>query len=242
MIHCGSRGLGHQICSDYVRTMLSTMPGHGISVPDQQLACAPVASAEGQRYLAAMAAAANYGRANRQLLTHASRRAFDDAGLGELDLVYDVSHNLAKLETHPVDGIPRRLCVHRKGATRAFPPGHAELPAPIRAIGQPVLVPGSMGTASYVLLGVAGGAAFHSACHGAGRVLSRHAAARRTPGDRLRRELSAAGVLVRGSTNRGLAEEAPAAYKDVDEVVHACQQARLADPVARLVPIGVVKG
>jgi tRNA-splicing ligase RtcB len=242
MIHCGSRGLGHQICSDYVRTMLSAMPGHRIRVPDQQLACAPVVSAEGQRYLAAMAAAANYGRANRQLLTHATRRAFDGAGLGELDLLYDVSHNLAKLETHPVDGIPRRLCVHRKGATRAFPPGHAELPAPIRAIGQPVLVPGSMGTASYVLVGVAGGAAFHSACHGAGRVLSRHAAARRAAGPKVRRELAAAGVLVRGSTSRGLAEEAPAAYKDVDEVVHACQQAGLADPVARLVPIGVVKG
>ncbi len=242
MIHCGSRGLGHQICSDYVCTMLSAMRGHGISVPDQQLACAPVMSAGGQRYLTAMAAAANYGRANRQLLTHATRRAFADAGLGELSLLYDVSHNLAKLETHTVDGRPRQLCVHRKGATRAFPPGHAELPAPIRAIGQPVLVPGSMGTASYVLVGVAGGAAFHSACHGAGRVLSRHAAARRTQGAQLRRELAAAGVLVRGSTSRGLAEEAPAAYKDVDEVVHACQQARLADPVARLVPIGVVKG
>jgi tRNA-splicing ligase RtcB len=189
-----------------------------------------------------MAAAANYGRANRQLLTHATRRAFADAGLGQLSLLYDVSHNLAKLETHPVNGSPRQLCVHRKGATRAFPPGHAELPAPIGAIGQPVLVPGSMGTASYVLVGIVDGAALHSACHGAGRVLSRHAAARRTHGAQLRRELTASGVLVRGSTNRGLAEEAPAAYKDVDEVVHACQQARLADPVARLVPIGVIKG
>jgi tRNA-splicing ligase RtcB (3'-phosphate/5'-hydroxy nucleic acid ligase) len=242
MIHCGSRGLGHQICSDYVRAMLSAMPGHGISVPDPQLACAPVLSAEGQRYLAAMAAAANYGRANRQLLTHATRRTFADAGLGQLSLLYDVSHNLAKLETHTVNGSPRQLCVHRKGATRALPPGHAELPAPIRAIGQPVLVPGSMGTASYVLVGIVDGAAFHSACHGAGRVLSRHAAARRTHGAQLRRELTAAGVLVRGSTKRGLAEEAPAAYKDVDEVVRACQQARLADPVARLVPIGVIKG
>ncbi len=242
MIHCGSRGLGHQICSDYVRQMLSTMPGDGISVPDQQLACAPVSSTGGQRYLAAMAAAANYGRANRQLLTHATRKAFSDAGLGELGLVYDVSHNLAKLETHVVNGVPRPLCVHRKGATRAFPPGHAELPAPIRAIGQPVLVPGSMGTASYVMVGVAGGAAFHSACHGAGRVLSRHAAARRERGGQLRRELAAAGVTVRGASSRGLAEEAPTAYKDVDEVVRACQQARLADPVARLVPVGVVKG
>jgi tRNA-splicing ligase RtcB (3'-phosphate/5'-hydroxy nucleic acid ligase) len=242
MIHCGSRGLGHQICSDYVRTMLSAMGGHHITVPDQQLACAPVESAAGQRYLGAMAAAANYGRANRQLLTFATRRAFADSGLGELKLLYDVSHNLAKMETYVFDGAARRLCVHRKGATRAFPPGHSELPAALRPTGQPVLVPGSMGTASYVLVGVAEGPAFHSACHGAGRVLSRHAAVRAAPGATVRRELTAAGVLVRGSTARGLAEEAPVAYKDVDEVVHACQQARLADPVARLVPIGVVKG
>lgn len=242
MIHCGSRGLGHQICSDHVRTMLSAMPRHGISVPDPQLACAPVDSVEGQRYLAAMAAAANYGRANRQLLTHAARRAFAECGLGDLRLVYDVSHNLAKLETHAVDGVPRQLCVHRKGATRAFPPGHPDLPEPLRPVGQPVLVPGSMGTASYVLIGVEAGHAFHSACHGAGRVLSRHAAVRRTQAGTLRRELAAAGVLVRGATSRGLAEEAPAAYKDVDEVVRACHLAHLADPVARLVPIGVVKG
>jgi tRNA-splicing ligase RtcB len=242
MIHCGSRGLGHQICSDHVRTMLSALDRHRISVPDPQLACAPVDSPEGRRYLAAMAAAANYGRANRQLLTHAARQAFATAGLGELNLLYDVSHNLAKLETHQVGGVPRRLCVHRKGATRAFPPGHAELPEPIRAIGQPVLVPGSMGTASHVMVGVEDGSAFHSACHGAGRVLSRHAAARCTPAGALRRDLASAGVLVRGSTARGLAEEAPAAYKDVDDVVRACQQARLADLVARLVPVGVVKG
>jgi tRNA-splicing ligase RtcB len=242
MIHCGSRGLGHQICSDHVHTMQSAMSRYGISVPDPQLACAPVDSPEGGRYLGAMAAAANYGRANRQLLTHAARQAFATAGLGELNLLYDVSHNLAKLETHSVDGVPRRLCVHRKGATRAFPPGHAELPDPIRAIGQPVLVPGSMGTASHVLVGVEGGPAFHSACHGAGRVLSRHAAARRTPADALRRDLASVGVSVRGSTARGLAEEAPAAYKDVDDVVRACEQARLAGLVARLVPVGVVKG
>jgi tRNA-splicing ligase RtcB len=242
MIHCGSRGLGHQICSDHVRTMLSAIGRHGITVPDPQLACAPVESGEGRSYLAAMAAAANYGRANRQLLTHAARRCFRDAGLGGLHLLYDVSHNLAKLETHTVDGVTRRLCVHRKGATRAFPPGHPELPERYRAVGQPVLVPGSMGTASYVLVGVADGQAFHSACHGAGRTLSRHAAIRRAPAAQVRRELAAAGVLVRGASARGLAEEAPEAYKDVDEVVRACQQARLADPVARLVPLGVVKG
>jgi tRNA-splicing ligase RtcB len=242
MIHCGSRGLGHQICSDHVRTMLQAMPRYGISVPDPQLACAPVESQEGRRYLAAMAAAANYGRANRHLLAHAARGCFTDAGLGELHLLYDVSHNLAKLETHPVNGVMRRLCVHRKGATRAFPPGHSELPEPIRAVGQPVLVPGSMGTASYVLAGVSDGPAFHSACHGAGRVLSRHAASRLASAAAVRQELASAGVLVRGSSARGLAEEAPEAYKDVDEVVRACQQARLADPVARLVPVGVVKG
>jgi len=242
MIHSGSRGLGHQICTDHVRTMQSTMPRYGITLPDAQLACAPVESHEGQRYLAAMAAAANYGRANRQLLAHAARGAFAEAGLGALRLVYDVSHNLAKLEEHSVDGTRRRLCVHRKGATRAFPPGHPELPEPIRPVGQPVLVPGSMGTASYVLVGVADGPAFHSACHGAGRVMSRHAAMKGTQGGALRRELATAGVEVRGASARGLAEEAPAAYKDVDEVVRVCDVARLAAPVARLVPVGVVKG
>jgi tRNA-splicing ligase RtcB len=242
MIHCGSRGLGHQICSDHVRTMLAAMPGYGIAVPDPQLACAPVDSAEGRAYLGAMAAAANYGRANRQLLSAATRRAFAAAGLGGLRLLYDVSHNLAKLETHPVGGTPRTLCVHRKGATRAFPPGHPELPEPLRGYGQPVLVPGSMGTASYVLVGRAGAAAFHSACHGAGRVLSRHAAARRVRGAALRRDLEHAGVVVRGASARGLAEEAPLSYKDVDEVVRACREAGLATPVARLVPLGVVKG
>jgi tRNA-splicing ligase RtcB (3'-phosphate/5'-hydroxy nucleic acid ligase) len=242
MIHCGSRGLGHQICSDHVRVMLSAMNRYGIQVPDPQLACAPVASPEGRRYLGAMAAAANYGRANRQLLTHEARRCFRDAGLGDLRLLYDVSHNLAKLETHTVDGAARELCVHRKGATRAFPPGHPDLPEPLREVGQPVLVPGSMGTASYVLVGVADGQAFHSACHGAGRTLSRHAAVQRAPVEAVRRELAAAGVLVRGASARGLAEEAPQAYKDVDEVVDTCRRARLADPVARLVPVGVVKG
>jgi len=242
MIHTGSRGLGHQICSDHVRGMTATMARHGIRVPDPQLACAPVGSDEGRRYLGAMAAAANYGRANRHLLAHATRRCFADAGLGDLRLLYDVSHNLAKLEPHPVDGTIRELCVHRKGATRAFPPGHPELPEPLRKVGQPVLVPGSMGTASYILVGIADGQAFHSACHGAGRVLSRHAAVKQALAAEVRRELAAAGILVRGASARGLAEEAPAAYKDVDEVVQACQVARLADPVARVVPVAVVKG
>ncbi len=242
MIHCGSRGLGHQICTDHVRVMLDAMPRHGISVDDPQLACVPVRSTEGAAYLSAMAAAANFGRANRQLLTFATRRAFAAAGLGDLALLYDVSHNLAKLETHRARGAARLLCVHRKGATRAFPPGHPELPGALRGHGQPVLVPGSMGTASYVLTGVPDGAAFHSACHGAGRVLSRHAAARAVDSRRLRRDLEAAGVMIRGASARGLAEEAPESYKDVDEVVRVCERTGLAALVARLVPLGVVKG
>ncbi|HLT09540.1 MAG TPA: RtcB family protein [Micromonosporaceae bacterium] len=242
MIHSGSRGLGHQICTDHVRSMLGAMDKYGIKVPDPQLACAPVESPEGRSYLGAMAAAANYGRANRQMMAHGTREAFAAAGLGELRPVYDVSHNLAKMESHLVDGQPRRLCVHRKGATRAFPPGHPELPEPLREVGQPVLVPGSMGTASYVLVGLPQGVAFHSACHGAGRVLSRNAAARQARAGELRRELAAAGVRVRASSGRGLVEEAPAAYKDVDEVVLACRLAGLAEPVVRLVPVGVVKG
>jgi tRNA-splicing ligase RtcB (3'-phosphate/5'-hydroxy nucleic acid ligase) len=243
MIHCGSRGLGHQICSDHVRHMLGAMGRYRIAVPDRQLACAPVRSPEGQAYLGAMAAAANYGRANRQALSVAVRRAFEStAGTGDLRLVYDVSHNLAKLEHHMVTGRRRLLCVHRKGATRALPPDHPDLPDSLRAVGQPVLVPGSMGTASYVLAGVDPGGAFSSACHGAGRRLSRHAAARQVRGGDLRRSLEAQGIAVRASSDRGLAEEAPAAYKDVDEVVATCERAGLAQRVARLRPLGVVKG
>jgi len=243
MIHSGSRGLGHQVCSDHVKTMLAAMPRYGISVADRQLACAPVRSREGTAYLGAMAAAANYGRANRQLLAEAARRAFEQAvGDGGLELLYDVSHNLAKLEHHQVDGRPRLLCVHRKGATRALPPGHPDLPADLSGWGQPVLVPGSMGTASYVLTGVAGEEAFFSTCHGAGRVMSRHQATLRISGPALRAQLEAAGIAVRAGSERGLAEEAPFAYKDVDEVVTVCERAGLARRVARLIPLGVVKG
>lgn len=242
MIHTGSRGLGHQICSDYVAEMAPAMRRYGIAVPDPQLACVPVESPEGGAYLAAMAAAANYGRVNRQLLGQAARRALHRAAGGEgLRLLYDVSHNLAKIETHRVAGEERRLCVHRKGATRALPPGHPDLPARYAEAGQPVLVPGSMGTSSYVLAGV-GGDAFFSACHGAGRRLSRHQAARRINGAALRAELAAAGIDVRGTSMRGLAEEAPDAYKDVDAVAGVCEQAGLAKVVARLRPLGVVKG
>jgi len=243
MIHCGSRGLGHQVCSDTVKDMQGSMRRHGIVVPDPQLACAPVRSPEGRAYLGAMAAAANYGRANRQALTAAVRRAFaDTVGTDRLDLLYDVSHNLAKLEWHDVDGRRRLLCVHRKGATRAFPPEHADLPDDLRAVGQPVLVPGSMGTSSYVLVGRGAGDAFSSACHGAGRTMSRHAASRIVRGETLRHELEGRGIAVRAASARGLAEEAPMAYKDVDEVVATCERAGLAHRVARLRPVGVVKG
>ncbi|MBT2507729.1 RtcB family protein [Streptomyces sp. ISL-98] len=242
MIHCGSRGLGHQICSDHVRAMDRAMARYGIAVPDRQLACTPVDSPEGNAYLGAMAAAANYGRTNRQLLAEAARGVFRREAGARLTLVYDVSHNLAKIETHVVDGEPRRLCVHRKGATRAFPPGHSELPAELRGVGQPVLIPGTMGTASYILTGVSGGDAFHSTCHGAGRVMSRHKAARTIGGKELRARLEAGGIAVRPLSWRGLAEETPEAYKDVTAVVEASEGAGLCRKVARLVPIGVVKG
>lgn len=243
MVHCGSRGLGHQICSDHVRAMLGAMARYGITVPDPQLACVPVTSPEGRAYLAAMAAAANYGRANRHVLSVATRRAFEaTVGTGDLGLLYDVSHNLAKLEHHQIGGERRLLCVHRKGATRALPPGHEDLPGDLRPFGQPVLVPGSMGTASHVMVGIDPGGAFNSACHGAGRALSRHAAARQVRGNKLRLELEARGIAVRAASVRGLAEEAPAAYKDVDEVVATCERAGLARRVARLRPLGVLKG
>src|SRR6266498_36008 len=243
MIHCGSRGLGHQICSDHVQAMLAAMGRYHIEVPDRQLACAPVTSPEGRAYLGAMAAAANYGRANRHLLADATRDAFAQVtGDRRLELVYDVSHNLAKLESHQLNGERRLLCVHRKGATLALPPGHPDLPADLASSGQPVLIPGSMGTASWVLAGVPDGDAFWSTCHGAGRRMSRHQARRSVRAGQLRAELAQAGVEVRADSDRGLAEEPPAAYKDVDEVVATCQQAGLARRVARLRPVGVVKG
>ncbi len=243
MIHCGSRGLGHQVCTDHVRMMERTMSKYGIVVPDRQLACAPVDSPEGRAYLGAMAAATNYGRANRQLLSEAARDAFAETlGTRTLELLYDVSHNLAKLERHGVEGGERLLCVQRKGATLALPPGDGRLPEDLRPFGQPVLIPGSMGTASHVLAGAQGGGAFHSTCHGAGRTMSRHAATKEIHGDELRSQLERAGIAVRAGSLRGLAEEAPFAYKDVDEVVATCEGAGLARRVARLRPIGVVKG
>ncbi|MCW7942033.1 RNA ligase [Streptomyces hygroscopicus] len=242
MIHCGSRGLGHQVCTDHVRVMDESLRSFGIRIPDRQLACAPVVSTPGRAYLGAMAAAANYGRANRQLLSQAARHAFAVAAQTELDLVYDVSHNTAKIETHEVEGVAHRLCVHRKGATLALPPGHPDLPEGLGGHGHPVLVPGTMGTASYVMVGTAGNDAFSSSAHGAGRVWSRHQALRRIRGEQLRDVLESRGICVRPSSWRGLAEETPDAYKDVDAVARATEGAGLARLVVRLVPLGVVKG
>jgi tRNA-splicing ligase RtcB len=244
-IHCGSRGLGHQIGTEFLRSMAVAAHEYGIRLPDRELACAPLQSPLGQRYLGAMRAAINCALANRQILTQLARDVFARVFPGvELELVYDVSHNTCKEETHSLAGAPRRLFVHRKGATRAFGPGHPELPAEFRHTGQPVLIGGSMGTASYVLTGtsVAAERAFCSACHGAGRAMSRHQAARRWRGRQVIDELAGHGILVRSQSQRGVAEEAPGAYKDVDAVVEAAQQAGLARKVARLRPVVCIKG
>ena len=244
LVHSGSRGLGHQVCTDFVRRMDAALPRHGIRLPDRQLSCAPVGSPEGRAYLAAMAAAANFAWANRQAIAHRVREALArtvgrEAADGTRQ-VYDVAHNVAKLERH--DG--RELCVHRKGATRAFAPGSPDVPEAYREVGQPVFIPGSMGTSSFVLAGREGAMrrSFGTVCHGAGRQLSRTAARKRIGGAQLRHELEAAGIVVRTASNRGLAEEAPFAYKDVERVVRVVERAGLAVPVAQLRPLGVVKG
>lgn len=242
LIHTGSRGLGHQICTDHVRQMDQAMARAGIVLPDRQLACAPFGAPEGQSYFAAMCAAANFAFANRQMITHLARTVFERAfgAAGGLRIVYDVAHNMAKLEEHGGE----LLCVHRKGATRAFGPSHPETPAPYRNVGQPVFIPGSMGTASYVLAGTDAALerSFGSACHGAGRAMSRAAAKRTMTGAQVRRTLEAQGIVVRCPTAGELAEEAPHAYKDVERVVEVVHQAGLARKVARLRPLGVVKG
>jgi tRNA-splicing ligase RtcB (3'-phosphate/5'-hydroxy nucleic acid ligase) len=244
LIHSGSRGLGHQVCTDFVKRFDAAASRYGISLPDRQLSCAPASSEDGRAYLAAMAAAANFAWANRQLIAHRVRRALarvmgEEAAAGTRQ-VYDVAHNVAKLERHR----GRELCVHRKGATRAFPPGSSDVPVRYRDTGQPVFIPGSMGTASYVLAGRPGAMehAFGTVCHGAGRRLSRTAARKQIQGAELRRRLEAEGITVRSSSNRGLAEEAPFAYKEVEKVVDVVERAGLAVRVARLRPIGVVKG
>jgi len=246
LVHSGSRGLGHQVCTDALKVMGSAMARHGIAVPDRQLACVPARSAEGQHYLTTMRAAANFAWANRQGITHFVRKAFATV-FGEgtrLEVIYDVCHNIAKLETHVVDGTPRRVLVHRKGATRAFPAGHPEVPADYRPYGQPVFIPGSMGTASWVLAGEEGAMreSFGTTCHGAGRLLSRTAARRGRDVKSVTRALEADGIIVRSETRDGILEEVPEAYKDVDAVIDVVHGAGLARKVARLRPMGVIKG
>ena len=247
MIHCGSRGMGHQTCTDQLRLMGDAMHRYGIVVPDRHLACVPVRSQEGEQYLGAMAAASNFAWANRHILAHEAREAFATAmGMTpeatDMHLVFDVAHNLAKIETHEVDGRTTSLCVHRKGATRAFGPGHPDLPPDLRSSGQPVLVPGSMGTASWVLKGGENNPAFGSAAHGAGRLMSRKKAKGKQSGGEVQRRLEEAGISIRPGSVSLLSEEAPYAYKDVDAVVDVCELANLATKVARLRPLGVVKG
>jgi tRNA-splicing ligase RtcB len=249
MVHSGSRGLGHQVCTEYIKIMGQAANRAGIDLPDRQLACAPLDSPEGRDYYAAMACAVNYARVNRQAMTHLIRESCEHffntsaekLGLG---LVYDVSHNVAKYEEHEVGGRVTRLCVHRKGATRSFPAGHPEVPLRYRGIGQPVIVPGDMGTASYVLKGTetAMQKSFGSTCHGAGRVMGRRAAKKTIRGDELKRRLEASGITIRAGSTAALAEEAPEVYKDINEVVEICHQAGLSSKVARLRPMGVIKG
>jgi tRNA-splicing ligase RtcB len=244
-VHCGSRGLGHQIGTEALKEMLGAGRRHGVELPDRELACAPIRSREGQHYLGAMRAAINVALANRQVLTHLAREVFSDVlPEADLTLLYDVSHNTCKEETHEVDGRPKQVFVHRKGATRAWGPGHASLPGALGAIGQPVLIGGTMGTSSYVLVGTDQGmkTSFGSACHGAGRGMSRHQARKRWQGREVVEELERRGILVRSPSLRGVAEEAPDAYKDVSAVVEATEKAGLARKVARLVPMVTIKG
>jgi tRNA-splicing ligase RtcB len=244
-IHCGSRGLGHQIGTEFLRKMATTASQYGIELPDRELACAPINSPVGESYLGAMRAAINCALANREIITHLARQVFARVlPRAELPLLYDVSHNTCKLEEHLIDGRARRLFVHRKGATRAFGPGHPDLPAAFRETGQPVLIGGSMGTASYVLAGTPRGEAmsFGSSCHGAGRSMSRHEALKHWRGRKLVDDLAEQGVVIRTPSMRGVAEEAPAAYKDVGAVVDAADAAGLSRKVARLRPLVCIKG
>jgi tRNA-splicing ligase RtcB len=247
MIHCGSRGLGHQVCTDYIKILEAAVRKYQISLPDRQLACAPVLSPEGKAYFGAMAASANYAWANRQMIMHQTRQLLMKmygVEYEEMPLVYDVCHNVAKLEEHLVDGKKLKVCVHRKGATRAFGPGNPGLPAPYRSIGQPVIIPGSMGTSSYLLRGTAAAMerSFGSTCHGAGRVLSRVQAKKTISGRNVRDTLAGAGIIVRAPHDGAIAEEAPGAYKPIDEVVRVAEAAGLSIRVARLEPLGVIKG
>jgi tRNA-splicing ligase RtcB len=245
MLHTGSRGLGHQNCTDYLRIVMDAMSKYGIKLPDRELACVPFNSPEGQRFFKAMSAACNYAWSNRHMIMHYVRKAWKSV-LGEkvnLKLLYDVAHNIAKIEEHEVDGQNLKLIVHRKGATRAFPPGHPELPEKYKETGQPVIVPGSMGTASYILVGTEKSKeAFYTVCHGAGRTMSRHEALRRASGQEVIKSLESKGIIVKSWSFRGITEEAPFAYKNVDDVVEVVHNAGLSIKVARLVPLAVIKG
>jgi tRNA-splicing ligase RtcB len=246
IVHTGSRGFGHQICDDYLKRMVRAAERYGIELPDRQLCCAPLGSSEAKSYFGAMACAANFAFANRQIITHFCREAFAQTlgGNPELRVVYDVCHNIAKFEDHLVDGKWRRLCVHRKGATRAMPPGHAKTPAPYREVGQPVLIPGDMGRYSYVLLGTdeAFRETFGSSCHGAGRQMSRKKASEAARGRNIKKEMAAQGIVVMAASRATLDEEISEAYKDVAEVVDVVHQAGIGRKVARLTPLGAIKG
>jgi tRNA-splicing ligase RtcB (3'-phosphate/5'-hydroxy nucleic acid ligase) len=245
MIHCGSRGLGHQVCTDYVRIMMKQLPSYGYTLPDRELVCAPVTSKEGQDYYSAMSAAANFAWANRHTIAHWVRQAWESViGSQELKTIYDVSHNIGKREVHSINGVPMDLMVHRKGATRAFGPGNLHIPKDYQGVGQPVFIPGTMGTSSYVLAGTHQGMeqAFGSSCHGAGRRLSRSKAKKVVSGQVLKEQLEAKGIIIKCDSVAGLAEEAPIAYKDVDNVVDVVVGAGLARKIAKLKPIAVIKG
>ncbi len=249
IVHTGSRGLGHQVCDDYIHVMLQAVQRYGIEIPDKQLCCAPITAKEGKEYLSAMASAANFAFANRQIITHWVRETFEQVlqvgpSTLKLDLIYDVCHNIAKMETYEIGGKQLTLCVHRKGATRAFPPHHPDIPADYKEIGQPVLIPGDMGRYSYVLVGTKRAyiETFGSTCHGAGRVMSRHQAKRSAQGRQVARELQEQGIYIRAASKATIVEEIPEAYKDVSDVVNVVDGAGIGKKVARLVPMGVIKG
>jgi len=246
MIHTGSRGLGHQIATDYIRLMMRAMDKYGIRLPDRELAACPINSIEGQKYFSAMSCGANYAWSNRQMIAHYIRKAWGSV-LGEkaspLVVLYDVAHNIAKIEKHNIGGKETEVVLHRKGATRAFPPGHPEIPEKYREVGQPVLIPGSMGTASYVLVGTKEGEeTWFSTCHGAGRTMSRHEAMRRISGQEVVKRLESKGIIIKCGSLRGIAEEAPMAYKNIHDVVEVVHNAGLSKKVARLIPLAVIKG
>ena len=249
IVHTGSRGLGHQVCDDYIRVMMDAARKYQIELPDPQLCCSPVSSPEGRQYFEAMACAANFAFANRQMITHWVRETFErvfhkGARDLKLDLIYDVCHNIAKIESHTVNGKTKKVCVHRKGATRSFPPEHPDIPEEYRSIGQPVLIPGDMGRCSYVLVGTkkAMEETFGSTCHGAGRVMSRHQAIKAAKGRAVARELEDKGIIVKGASQGTIAEEIPEAYKDVTNVVNVVHHAGISLKVVKLVPMGVIKG